>query len=279
MAHQKRTKRQKTEIAIDLEDSIAKSTKQSWSNKFRINQQFVMNDVHRSFYDTLMLPNTKMAIVDGRAGTAKTYLAALAALKLLQNKEIENIVYIRSIIESASKSIGSLPGELEEKFHPWAMPLIEKLDEIVGVTVSQDLIKNEIIKCVPINFARGLTFKNSFVIVDEIQNFCFKEILTCLSRFGHGTKYAVIGDSMQSDINGKSGFSFVFNRFNDEESQLHGIHTFKFGENEVVRSEILKFIVKKLEINEHIKSASTSLMEHSSQDRVTPEWRPQQKLA
>ena len=263
-------KRQKPEVATDIENEIAKTTKRSWSSKFRINQQFHMNDVHKSFYDTLMLPDTKMVFVDGKAGTAKSYLTVLAALQMLQAGLIENIIYVRSIIESASKSIGSLPGELEEKFHPWIMPLMEKLDEIVGPTVSNDLLKSEIIKCVPVNFTRGLTFKNSLVIAEEFQNFSYQEGVTLLSRFGVNTKYAVIGDTMQSDINGKSGFPAIFSRFNDEESQQHGIHAFKFGENEVVRSEILKFIVRKLEKTMTVGDA---------QAQLTHEWHPLRKHA
>ena len=68
-----------------------------------------------------------MCMVDGPAGTAKTYLAVLTALKMLNRKQIDNIIYIRSIVESASRSMGALPGELEEKFAPWSMPLIDKL--------------------------------------------------------------------------------------------------------------------------------------------------------
>jgi phosphate starvation-inducible PhoH-like protein len=155
---------------------------------------------------------------------------------------------LRSIVESASKSIGSLPGELEDKFQPWSLPLVEKLDELVGSKVGGELIRNNYIKCIPVNFVRGLTFRDSVVIVDEAQNLDFKESVSILTRFGENSKFIVIGDSFQSDIGDKrSGFRKIRDAFNNPESEEKGIHNFVFTENEVVRSQILKFIVKQLE--------------------------------
>jgi phosphate starvation-inducible PhoH-like protein len=188
-----------------------------------------------------------MVFVDGPAGSAKSYLAVYGALQMLLKKQIQQIVYIRSIVESASKSIGSLPGEIGDKFHPWSLPLLEKLDELVGPKISGELMKNNYVKCLPVNFVRGLTFRDSFVIVDEAQNMCSQELTTILTRFGENSKYVVIGDSFQSDIGSKNGFTKIRSAFDDKESEEKGIHNFVFGPNEVVRSEILKFIVKKLE--------------------------------
>jgi phosphate starvation-inducible PhoH-like protein len=188
-----------------------------------------------------------MVFVDGPAGSSKSYLAVYGALQMLLKKQINQIVYIRSIVESASKSMGSLPGELQDKFQPWSLPLIEKLDELVGSKIGGELMKNNFIKCMPVNFVRGLTFRDSVVIVDESQNLTFQELTTILTRFGENSKYIVIGDSFQSDIGAKNGFTKIRNAFNDDESESQGIHSFIFTENEVVRSQILKFIVKKLE--------------------------------
>lgn len=245
----KRPRKREVEEEIDeiLIENIERNTKKQWACNFKIQNEFKLNDVHNSFLQMLLHKDTKMTFVDGPAGSAKSYLAVYAALQLLQKKQINQIVYIRSIVESASKSIGSLPGEVGEKFHPWALPLIEKLDELVGSKIGGDLMRDGFIKCMPVNFIRGLTFRDSVVIVDEIQNMTSSEIVAILTRFGENTKYVVIGDSFQSDIGNKSGFTKIRQAFNDEESESNGIHSFIFGENEVVRSEILKFIVKKLE--------------------------------
>lgn len=207
--------------------------------------------------------------------THNTYLAVLAALELLQLKSIDNIVYIRSIVESASRSMGSLPGELQDKFMPWALPLIEKLDELVGPVSRTELLKSDVVKCLPVNFVRGLTFRNSLVIVDEAQNLTHTELVAILTRFGENTKYVVIGDTRQSDIYNKSGYLGILNLFNDEQSQDKGIHVFKFGESEIVRSKILKFIVQKLETLQPTYSESQDYRAHKQKSHSAPVVPPQ----
>ena len=103
------------------------------------------------------------------------------------------------------------------------------------------------VKCVPVNYTRGLTFKNACVIIDESQNLTREALTTILTRFGVDSKYIVVGDTQQSDIGNKSGFKAIFNAFNTTESKEHGLYGFKFTELEIVRSEILKYIVKVLE--------------------------------
>ena len=230
-----------------LINNIETTVKKEWYLNYKINNQFKLNEVHNSFMEIMLYKDTKMVFVDGPAGSAKSYLAVYGALQMLLKKQVQQIVYIRSIVESASKSIGSLPGEIGDKFHPWSLPLLEKMDELVGPKISGELMKNNYVKCLPVNFVRGLTFRDSFVIIDESQNLDSKELITILTRFGENSKYVVIGDSFQSDIGSKNGFSKIRNAFDDKESEEKGIHNFLFGPNEVVRSEILKFIVKKLE--------------------------------
>jgi phosphate starvation-inducible PhoH-like protein len=226
---------------------IETTTKKEWFLNYKIHNQFKLNDVHNSFMEMMLYKDTKMVFVDGPAGSGKSYLAVYGALQMLLKKQINQIVYIRSIVESASKSMGSLPGELQDKFQPWSLPLIEKLDELVGSKIGGELIKNQYIKCMPVNFVRGLTFRDSVVIVDEAQNLTTAELTTILTRFGENSKYIVIGDSFQSDIGSKNGFTKIRHVFNNQESEEQGIHNFIFTENEVVRSQILKFIVKRLE--------------------------------
>jgi len=235
----KKTKINKTEIT----DSIEKNT----FLDFSIQQKYNLTDVHDSFLDVCFKDKCKMALIDGPAGSAKTYLSVYIALQLLRTQKIEEIVYIRSIVESASKSMGSLPGEVEEKFLPWSLPLLEKLNELLDKSTIDTLMSESFIKCHPVNYTRGLTFKNSCVLVDEAQNLTREELTTILTRFGHESKYIVIGDSQQSDIGNKSGFKSIYDAFNTDESIDFGISVFTFTELEIVRSEILKYIVKILQ--------------------------------
>lgn len=221
-------------------------TRNTMDRTFKITSKYELTDVHKSFVELCFCNNTKIAFVDGPAGTAKTYCAAYAALNMLKAHKIDEVVYIRSIIESASKSMGSLPGEVDDKFLPWTLPLQEKLSELISSSTINTLFSTETIKALPVNYVRGLTFKDSMVIVDEAQNLTRSELITILTRFGEDSKMLVIGDTLQTDINGKSGFADIYNTFNDRESENNGVFCFKFTENDIMRSEMLKFIVKKL---------------------------------
>lgn len=223
----------------DIEASLQKN----WLLNFKIKKPFHFNDNHKQFYDCIKLDETNMVFVDGPAGTAKSYIAVLAALELLKEKKTKGITYIRSVIESASRSIGALPGEVDDKFLPYAMPLIEKVKEVTDDSTCSFLQSNNIIHAVPVNFVRGLTFNDTIVIVDESQNLTKSEITTILTRFGKNTKYIVCGDLNQSDIGKLSGYEEIYHRFSNERSVAHNIFTFKFGESEIVRSKILRFIV------------------------------------
>jgi phosphate starvation-inducible PhoH-like protein len=244
----KKTRLRKRLADIDLDENEGEPVEYSSapSKGFVIKNKYSLNEVHKTFLDLCLYEKTKMVFVDGPAGTAKTYLAVLAALNLLQQKKIKKIVYIRSIVESAEKSIGALPGELDEKFKPWSLPMLDKLHELLSDAATDVLLNNGTVQCIPVNFVRGLTFHDSVVIVDESQNLSRKELVSILTRFGHNSRFIIAGDLKQNDI-AKSGYKEVLERFNDEESANNHIHCVHFGQNEIVRSHILKFIVRKLE--------------------------------
>lgn len=229
-----------------IEDIPEIVNRNSIDRGFDIQTKYKLTDVHKSFTELCFNNDTKIAFVDGPAGTAKTYCAAYTALNMLKSHRVDEIVYIRSIIESASKSMGSLPGEVDDKFMPWTLPLQEKLSELISTATMSNLFETNTIKAVPVNYVRGLTFKDSVVIVDEAQNLTRSELITILTRFGEDSKMIVIGDTLQSDINGRSGFSEIFDTFNDQESEQNGVYCFKFTHEHIMRSEMLKFIVKKL---------------------------------
>ena len=214
-----------------------------WDLNFNVKNRYALTENQKNFVSTLLEQDTKIVFADGFAGTAKTYLSVFGALTLLAAGKLEQIIYIRSVVESANQKIGHLPGQLDEKFLPYSLPMMDKLDELVTKTTANSLFKKEYIKCLPVNFTRGLTFKNSIVVIDEAQNLTRQEITTLLTRFGEGSRYVVVGDSNQSDINGKSGFSPIIKAFTNDISKDNGIHSFFFDNTDIVRSKILKHIV------------------------------------
>ena len=110
------------------------------------------------------------------------------------------------------------------------------------------LQKEKRIEAKPTGYLRGLSWNAKGIIMDEAQNSTKKELTTLLTRLGHFSKMFVCGDPLQSDINGKSGFADMCNIFNDNESKEKGIHVFYLTEEDIVRSDIVKFIVKKLQL-------------------------------
>lgn len=229
-------------------DTTALEIHPQLEHKIRTKQKkfkFTQKQVH--FLDILLNQDNSIIFVSGPAGTSKTYMSLYAAIQLMAADADKNLLYVRSIIESADKGLGSLPGDIAEKFDPFLMPLYDKLEEIVQPQDVVWLKQQEKIAAIPINFLRGASWVNKIIVADEAQNFTFKELTTLITRVGEGSKLIICGDFMQSDINGKSGFKSMFNVFNDQESKERGVQTFSFTHDDIVRSEILKFLIEKLE--------------------------------
>tara|TARA_R110002110_G_scaffold136248_1_gene320889 strand:- start:2079 stop:2810 length:732 start_codon:yes stop_codon:yes gene_type:complete len=220
---------------------LTESLEHNWLFNFKIKRPFYFNPKHREFYNCIKNPKTKIGFVDGPAGSMKTYIAVYAGLELIREEAFQRLVYIRSVTESAERSLGSLPGEIDDKFSPYSIPLEEKITEIADRGTYSMLKQKGVVEAIPVNFVRGLTFNKALVVVDEAQNLSRKELTTILTRFGRDTKYIVIGDCNQADVN-KSGYKEIFNMFNTKQCTDNDIYSFKFGNPEIARSKILRFI-------------------------------------
>ena len=186
-----------------------------------------------------------ITFVEGPAGSAKTFVSTFCGLLALREHSIKSIKYIRSLVESSSNKIGFLPGDISLKLNVYEFPLLDQLEQMLDMQAYEKLISEKKIETLPVNFLRGRGFRGEYIIIDEAQNIPYNDLVTIITRIGEGTKFIFLGDSLQSDIR-QSGYTKMINVFNDEESKEKGINTFKFTEDDVCRSEILKFIVKKL---------------------------------
>lgn len=220
------------------------------SHKIRFKERkfkFTQNQI--DFLKRTLDDQTKLMFLSGPAGTAKTYMAVYSALQVMMDSGLEkDILYVRSIAESSQKSLGSLPGSIDEKFGVFAGPFYDKMDEMLQTSDIKMLRDKNQFQCIPVNFVRGSNWNDAIVIIDEAQNFTYSELMTVLTRIGEDSKILICGDGTQSDIR-DSGFEKIFNTFDDEESIENGIVCTKFGAEDIKRSEILKFIVKKLDAN------------------------------
>lgn len=216
-----------------------------------LDKKLVINEVEltekqKQLMTLIRNDETKIVFVTGPAGSSKSFISVLAGLRALRCGARKRLKYIRSLVESSQNKIGYLPGDVGDKTAPYAAPLLDKLEELISVSDSSRLIQEGTIQMLSPNFLRGTTFKNEFVIVDEAQQLPWQDCVTILTRIGEGSTLIMAGDLMQADIK-NSGFSKLVKLFSDDDSTERGIHSFHFTADDIMRSEILKFIIAKLE--------------------------------
>lgn len=167
------------------------------------------NLAQETYIDALDNPEVDIVFAVGPAGTGKSYIATLHAIKLLQNNIVDKVVITRPNVALDDKDIGFLPGDIYNKMAPWTRPILDIFEEYYSVKEIENMIENNIIELLPMAFIRGRTLKNSAILLDESQNTTKSSLLSVLTRIGEGSKIIVTGDIDQSDrgkINGLSDF-------------------------------------------------------------------------
>lgn len=193
--------------------------------------------------------DTRCVMIDGIWGTGKSYLATLAALKLLDTGRAKSILYVRSPIEASVHSrVGFLSGDLNEKMAPYTAVLNEKLEELLPKADIDRLIKDERIQCIPTGFLQGRSYNCAAIIVDEAASMSWEDLMLIISRCGQFTRIFFLGDTVnQVYLSDKSGYARFVKAFEDEESKEHGIYTFELREaHDIVRSPFLRFVMRKV---------------------------------
>lgn len=178
----------------------------------------------------------------GPAGTGKTYICGVIAAQLLQDKKIDKIIITRPAVE-AGEQLGFLPGEIEEKYEPYLTPFRDVLNERLGKTHVDYLVKRGYIEPAPLAYMRGRTFKDAIVILDEAQNVTPEQMKMFLTRIGENCRVIVNGDEMQKDIRGQSGLTDAITRL----SFIPSVQVIKFSYADVVRSGLVQEIVEAYE--------------------------------
>ena len=150
--------------------------------------------------------------------------------------QISKIIVTRPNV-SVGKDLGYFPGDLNEKFTPWAAPVLDVLEQQLGKGALETGLKNGNIVLSPLSTMRGRSFKDAFVLLDEAQNTTLSEIKMFLTRIGKGTKVVINGDIRQSDIKEASGLSKIIHMAKKYEM---GIPVIEFGVDDIVRSDICR---------------------------------------
>lgn len=186
------------------------------------------------------LKGSDQVIVFGPAGTGKTYCVATFAANQYHLKNINRIVITRPHV-AVGKDVGYLPGTLEEKCAPWALPVVDVLEKHLTKGVVETGLKNGNIEVAPLALMRGRSFEDTFVIVDEAQNITLPELKMLVTRIGEGSKLVLNGDIQQSDLKEADGLSKITHY---AKKHMLPIPIIEFTIDDVVRSDICREWIK-----------------------------------
>jgi phosphate starvation-inducible PhoH-like protein len=197
-----------------------------------------LNPTQADYLDALR--TSPQVIVLGPAGTGKTWIAATHAADLYRRRQVSKIILTRPNVP-CGPSLGFFPGSLEDKFAPWAAPIVEAIKERIGKAAYEIALKNGGIEMVPFEVMRGRSWKNAFVLLDEAQNTTPGEIKTFLTRIGEDCSVLINGDVSQCDLREESGLSVVLHLI---KSRRLPVPVIEFTAADIVRSGICAMWVR-----------------------------------
>jgi len=186
------------------------------------------------YIDILTDENCPIAVTSGPAGTGKTYLAMLAAIRAYRTGQVEKIVLTRPAVGVDDERHGFLPGDLNAKMEPWTRPLFDVLKEYYNTKEITRMLDEEILEISPLAFMRGRTFKKSWIIADEMQNATPSQIKMLLTRLGEGSKIVVTGDVKQADRNNQQNGLLNFDTITNGK-EMTFIRTCRFTNKDIER--------------------------------------------
>ncbi len=188
------------------------------------------------------LEDNDIVFAIGPAGTGKTFLGVMFALKYLKSFKVRRIVLVRPIVEAGEK-LGFLPGDLKEKIDPYLIPIYDALNDAIGKEQVEKLIERGTIEVAPLAYMRGRTLDNAIIILDEAQNATLTQMKMFLTRLGFGSKMIVTGDLSQIDLPNKSvsGMVEAIDLLND----IEGIKMIKFQREDVMRHPLVFKIIER----------------------------------
>lgn len=195
------------------------------------------------YIDCLLDPSKLIIFATGPAGTGKTMLAVLAAIKAFKEGECEKIIITRPAVGVDDEKHGFLPGDLNEKMAPWTRPIFDVMKEYYSPREIALMLEDETIEISPLAFLRGRTFKNAWIIFDEAQNSTTNQMKMVLTRVGDNSKMVITGDLNQNDRkfaveNGLREFIALLQKSN---SQM--IDVVDFGIKDIMRHAVVREVL------------------------------------
>jgi len=184
---------------------------------------------------------TSIVLAIGPAGTGKTMLAVQYGIKLFQEGKVDKIVVTRPAV-SVDEDLGFLPGTLNEKMAPWTRPIFDVLAEYYQKKDIEKMLEDGVIEISPLAYMRGRTFKNAYIVADEMQNATVNQMKMLLTRLGEGSKMVVTGDLAQADRVSDNGLINFCNLLTGKKNLEH-IDIIQFDAKDIERHNAVKEVL------------------------------------
>lgn len=196
----------------------------------------------QTYYATLLKQKSKKIVVaTGPAGTGKTLFATEYGVKMFLTGQYEKLVFTRPSV-SVDEDLGYLPGTLEDKMAPWVRPIYDVLYNFITPKEVTSLMEDKIIEISPLGFMRGRTFKNCWIVADEMQNSSISQMKMLMTRLGENSRLVVTGDLEQYDrVNEVNGLEDFLSKFKGKRSS--SISSIEFYKSDIQREEVVKEVL------------------------------------
>lgn len=204
--------------------------------------EIIPRNKHQESYMLKLLDHEKDIVFGiGPAGTGKTILAVQVAVKMFKEGHVDKIIVTRPAV-SADEDLGFLPGTLEQKMAPWVMPIYDCLREYFNAKELEGMLEEGVLEIAPLAYMRGRTFKNAFIIADEMQNATKNQMKMLLTRLGEGAQMAVTGDLNQADRLKDNGL-IDFTRLMETARASH-LDIVQFEQGDIERHQAVKEVLE-----------------------------------
>lgn len=199
------------------------------------------NKNQETYLNKLQDPKKNIIFAIGPAGTGKTIMAVMHGIKLMQEGIIEKIIVTRPAV-SVDEDLGFLPGTLNEKMAPWTRPIFDVLGEYYDQKTIEGMLFEGVIEISPLAYMRGRTFKNAYIIADEMQNATQNQMKMLLTRLGENSKMVVTGDLNQADRLRDNGLIDFITKI--EGRRLSHIDAVHFDRKDIERHDAVREVLE-----------------------------------
>lgn len=200
------------------------------------------NVAQENYIELLKNPKKYIIFAIGPAGTGKTMLGVQMAIKQLKEGVINKIIVTRPAV-SVDEEHGFLPGTLNQKMEPWTKPIFDVFEEYYHPRDIASMLEDGIIEISPLAYMRGRTFKNAFIVADEMQNATPSQMKMLLTRLGENSRMVVTGDLNQADRPKENGLLEFCNLY-DQGGEHRMIALARFESQHVERHPVVREVLK-----------------------------------